>query len=239
MRHARLALLSAIVFVFVLGAVALRSSVAEIPEPPLELTSFDIDLDNDPLADLLIAADASPFVHDDFDRPDRPGLGKRNDGVRWTDLGNWRVADGSARLAAVTSPDEPYLAITQGPAGERMVKVEMATMGGGAGLVFAYRDASDYWAVVATPAFASWQVWRVVDGEAAVVASLRLATIADGTEVAVHITDTSLEVFLDSRSYARLATSVDADATLAGLIALRPSDAAWDAFAIATPAPAR
>jgi len=135
---------------------------------------------------------------DTFDRSDDPASLGTIAGVRpgWrAAAGNWGVAGGQARVSGPVSGRN--LAVLPAGGEVEAVQVRVARVVNGAGLVFAYRSPLDYWAVVASPVYATWAVLQVADGRERVVADTGLSPLADGTAVAVSIDAGTVDVAVD------------------------------------------
>lgn len=136
---------------------------------------------------------------DAFHRPaDAVALGSFPGGPPWQAAkGTWGIANEQAYVAAPSgATDLAVLAFDQVPAG---VQVRVATVTSNAGLVFRYRDPTDYWAVVAIPYYGTWGIVRVVGGRHSVLANTSLAPVGDGTIVAVHLSGATIEVAVDGQ----------------------------------------
>jgi len=99
---------------------------------------------------------------------------------------------GTARLVQPSLGSDPALVVT-GAAANGFVQITMATVTNQSGLVFRLRNASNYWAIVAAPPFATWNVIRVVDGETETIGNVGLAPVIDRTVIALWLGHESVE----------------------------------------------
>jgi len=70
---------------------------------------------------------------------------------------------------------------TVGPKHFGSMKVSFAHVTTGSGIVFRYRDARDYWSVVAAREFGTWNIEKTVLGETTFVANTGNNLVSDGT----------------------------------------------------------
>lgn len=149
----------------------------------------------------------SPAVLSDmFDRPDvAGGLGSLPSGPPWQVLaGTWGIANQQAYLSAPTA-DQGVAVVTIGrPVASAQIRV--ADVVAGAGLVFAYADPADYWALRAVPSYGTWNVVQVVGGTSRDMGNLGLVPIAGGTMVSATVTGDQVVIAIDGQ-VARTVTS--------------------------------
>lgn len=135
---------------------------------------------------------------DSFAGPSDPAsLGRLATGTPWRAVsGTWGSGGGQAYVSrpATAGPDIAVVGAATTGAG---VQVRLAHVAPGAGLVFGYRDPANYWYVAAVPAYASWEVVKVVGGSPHPVANTWLSPVSDGTTVAVSTAGHSIEIALD------------------------------------------
>lgn len=215
-------------------AFAVRSSLDPLPEPLLEVTDTTSEVRAAPTLDLFLELRYDPVILDEFSRASE-GLGTTDTGQQWVDSGDWATTGSTATLQNRQSLG-PSIALVEGPPGERLVGGQFDQISGGAGLVYGYLDIENYWAVVATPQFALWQIWQVSDGVASLVGRIGPPVdVAAGTEIALHIRNDSVDYYIDGRQLLTLNHSINPQATAVGMIALRegPFTASWDRFAVA------
>lgn len=120
---------------------------------------------------------------DSFDRPDDPSaLGVVPGGSPWQAvIGTWGVANQQAYLSA--PPGASGVAVVTASGTVSTAQVRVADVVAGAGLVFAYRDRSDYWVIEAEPSYGTWNVVHVTGGGAHGMGNVGLAPTAAGTVV--------------------------------------------------------
>lgn len=169
-------------------------------------------------ADAGRATPVAPPRLDTFDRPDDSSrLGGTVGAARWrTPAGTWGTRGRKAvvdQLGAGRS-----LAVVDGERSDGIVQVQVDEVGTGAGLVFRYRDPTNYWAVEAVPNYATWTVVKVVGGVSRVMADSGPTGTAAGTVVNVRMEGDRIDVVVGSQSI----TVVDGtfrDATMVGMTA--------------------
>lgn len=175
---------------------------------------------------------------DSFERPnDAQSLGSIPNGPMWfADAGIWGISNGQAY---VSGPDDGrnHAVIDLGEQ-DGAVRAQLNRVVNGAGLVFRYQSPFDYWAVVAVPAYATWAIVQVVDGEELVVDNTGLSPIADGTAVAVRMEGDSIDIAFNGRVAATIGVADPSEATRAGLTAqaipgIDAAAARFDDFAVA------
>lgn len=175
-----------------------------------------------------------PIVIDTFDRPDDPdSLGDAGEGGTWEPVaGTWGVRDDAATTSG-GSGDGPFLAVVPDGNGDGLTEVTMSVVEQGAGLVFRFLDASNYWSVTAEPGIGSWSVNRVIDGEAELVGEMPGPT-ADNTTVSVEQKGSILRFLLDGQEYLALTDGALADQLQGGLIASGSTtgEARWNRFLV-------
>lgn len=175
---------------------------------------------------------------DSFDRPDDPhSLGAMTGGgPAWrAGAGTWGVMGGEALVSRPTRA--PAVAVVDRGFTGGAVQVRASRVVAGSGLAFAYRGPGQYWAVVAVPAYATWNVVRVREGRQETVANTGLSPVADGTTVAVRTAGRAVDVVLDGRVATTLDDATFQDTPLAGMTAAgpEPSRARFDDFRVAPP----
>jgi len=169
---------------------------------------------------------------DAFDRPDRADdLGRLAGGTRWRAVtGVWGVQDEQAH---VTAPVEGRnMAIVGLGQGDGAVQVKVARMGQGAGVVFRYRDPTNYWYVAAAPGYASWAAVKVVDGHEQGMGTTGTSPVGDGTTVAVRFGGDTIDIALDGVVRTTINDGTLADAAGVGMAVSGPAaaDVRFDDF---------
>ncbi len=152
---------------------------------------------------------------------------------------NWRAAAGSwvvyaGRLAIDIPAAATSLIVTDSPSSTYTVKASIPTVALNAGLVFRYRDPSNYWAILAQvdPArpihdlivAGTWKIVRVVGGVATQVSSFGLlACCTNGTNLSVSTQPDGAMVFAkEGIAAARLHDTTLAQARGTGVVAGTP-----------------
>ncbi len=102
-------------------------------------------------------------VHDAFDRQNG-SLGTTETGQAWkVDGGSWAVQDREAVLTSRPTVDANIATVDIGRS-TGWVQVTATTMPDGVGAVFRYQDAQNYWRIVAVPGYATFNVFKVING---------------------------------------------------------------------------
>lgn len=171
---------------------------------------------------------------DAFDRDDSSStLGRTPAGARWlTPSGTWGVSAGQAYVAV---PAAGHDIAVVGPAPrDGAVQVRLSRVSPLAGLVFRYRDPSDYWAVVAAPDYATWAIVRVEGGQETVVGNSGFVSTGDGTTVGARVRGADVTVLVDGRPTTTLTTGPPGDTDQVGMVATgsEANQARFDDFAI-------
>jgi hypothetical protein len=159
------------------------------------------------------------------------GLGDADRGGEWTEVeGTWDRVEG--RAAATGDPEQVLIAILPGVGGDNgLSEVTLTTVRPGAGLVFRYLDADNFWSVTVAPDGGSWLVERVTEGSTAVVGEVGVVPV-DGATVTVVQNPFNLRIMIDGvEQYARVDSGIE-ERVQAGLILRGAGDrsARWDRF---------
>lgn len=178
---------------------------------------------------------------DPFDRDDSTSaLGSMPAGPSWQAAsGTWGIAGGEAFVSHPAPGDGPDLAVVRPPVADGTVQVRMARGARQAGLIFRYRNPSDYWALVAAPDYATWVVVRIAGGEQTVVANSGVASTGDGTTIGVRLRGGDVDVMIDGKVTTTVNTGAADGADMVGMVANGPDGAVarFDDFAITPAAP--
>jgi peptidoglycan/LPS O-acetylase OafA/YrhL len=176
-----------------------------------------------------------PLLSDTFDRADIEGsLQSAETGQPWSTVsGTWGIVD---EAASASGEADERLAVAALAGNDGLIEVTLTTIADGAGLVFRYIDADNYWAVTADTASQSWQVTQVVDGNETAAGQL-IAPTVDGTTVTVTLNDQTIRVLIEGVEYLRLLDPPPEVQVQAGMIASGPEapDARWDRFLVMVP----
>jgi hypothetical protein len=99
--------------------------------------------------------------------------------------GRWQTTDGQGSF--LSGPSGTQLAVLESSPRVEAAQVRLPSVGNGAGLVFAYQDPGDYWALTATPDYSTWSVVKVSHGAATGEGNLGLDSLADDSVLEVVI----------------------------------------------------
>jgi len=125
----------------------------------------------------------------------------------------WKVESGQFSLAsgvATAKPDagQPAIAVIDGQTRVESVSVVFAQVEQGCGLVFRYADSKNYWELIASTAYGTWSLNKVLDGEATQVTT---TGFSGGSTIEVVFVGATIQLWVDGL----LRTTVR-DATLSG-----------------------
>lgn len=173
-------------------------------------------------------------LFDSFDRPDDvASVRALPRGPVWSaPAGTWGIAGSQAYLSGPIAGRN--LAVVELSVPESTVQIQVPVVSDGAGLVFRYRDVTNYWAFVAVPAYATWAAVKVVDGREQAVATTGLSATANGTAIGVRQSGETIDLILDSRVVTTITDPELADATGVGLTA-RDATARLDGLRVEQP----
>ncbi|MCB1006696.1 MAG: hypothetical protein KDB35_21115 [Acidimicrobiales bacterium] len=174
---------------------------------------------------------------DQFDRPDSATtMGDFAPSRPWSaDAGTWGIDNGEAYLVRSGEfRNHSVVGLGQGDGG---AQVRLDKVVNGAGLVFRYVGPYNYWAVVAVPDVATWNVVKVVDGDQEVVGNTGQSPTADGTTVGVRMRGDTIDVIINGRVRKTIVDDFQAEAGKVGLTARGPDsgDARFDDFVAGLP----
>ena len=181
-------------------------------------------------------ADTAGAVRDSFRRPNDPlHLGTTDNGKAWRVRGTWGVLDHAAYLSA---PAGENFAVVRMGSRDGTVRVTLATLAGGCGVLFRYRDPQNYLELVPIPRLRIWSLDEVSAGKRRVLTTRPSPSMKDGTAVSVHVSGTIAKVAIDGRALGSLPIPDQQSATAVGLVAYGPNvlRARWKDF-VATPEP--
>ncbi len=185
---------------------------------------------------MLWSADATRGTRpDDFSRADSVvEIGPVARAGRWDSLsGVWGIENGAAYL--VKPRKAASLAVYPAHSRDGRVSAALASAADGAGIAFRVRDARNLWAIVATSAYATWNIVRYHDGVPEFVANTGLTSTSGEHTVAVQFEGNRITVFIDGIELKRVTSQALRDAGGVGLVATHPDSRAarWSSFAFA------
>ena len=146
-------------------------------------------------------------------------------------IGSWAAERGVARVVSPASEGGvPALVIAGTQTADGLVQVTMSQVTNGSGLAFRLKTAANYWALVAAPPFATWNLVKVVEGEAETVGNVGVAPVAAGTTIGVMLDGDDIRVMIDGRVRLTLSDRTHNDGTWIGLVAQGGpvTEARWD-----------
>jgi len=138
---------------------------------------------------------------------------------------SWRVERGafSARggsLTGVPSGPGPAVATVDVGSPPRTISATYVHVSGGSGLVFRYKDAQNYWAVVATPEYGTWNVNKIVGGRPTFVANTGNNLDSDSGGIGVVLAANTISVLVDGKPSMRVDDRTGVTATRFGLLSV-------------------
>ncbi len=174
---------------------------------------------------------------DQFDRADSDTtLGDFAPGRPWSpETGTWGIdADEAYLVRGGEFRNHAVIGLGQGDGGAQVRLDKVVT---NSGLVFRYVGPYNYWAVVAVPDVATWNVIKVVDGDQEVVGNTGQSPTADGTTVGVRLRGDTIEVIINGRIRKTIVDDFQVDAGKVGITARGPdsTDARFDDFVAGLP----
>jgi hypothetical protein len=105
-------------------------------------------------------------------------------GRTWTAVrGDWTIAADQITVQRDRAIQDAL--VTSGLPGDLTVQVKVAIVAPGAGIVFRYADLSNHWTLGAAPHYGTWNVTKTVGGVTTKVANTGLASVQNGTDLAV------------------------------------------------------
>jgi hypothetical protein len=124
--------------------------------------------------------------------------------------GDWTVEDGSAQLG---TQDGQAFATVDTSSPEADLRVRFDTAAGGAGVVFRFADARNFWSVWAAEAYGAWVVYRSVDGRSEQVAQAPWSLTPGPANVEIRMDGRTIRVLIDDRQVAALIDRAGAEAS--------------------------
>ncbi len=161
---------------------------------------------------------------DDFNRANGPV------GADWVTLGTWEVVDEQLRL---TEPLDgaSQVSVRDMGASDGTVSAIARTPSGGQMLVFRYADPKNHWRIGPVRSYATWGVFKVVDGKSRLVENTGLSSTSENTTIRVEMDGPSIEIVIDGKSRVTIEDPAHQDATIAGFLATAGGvRGAWDDF---------
>jgi len=188
--------------------------------------------------DNTTSSSAPTTVVDNFARGDSDSaLGASDSGAAWrAQTGVWGVKGHAARVVK-SAGTKPSIATVDLGASDGLVRVTEAVVENGAGIVFRYRDASNYWSVQASPHFATWVLVKVINGKAKQVANSGFSATRSGSSVNVQLQGPRIQLFVNGILLKTVEDSALNGATKVGLFASGPAatSARFTSFLAAPP----
>ena len=181
---------------------------------------------------------AEKDITDAFTGTSAAGLGTADTGQLWeTPTGTWGKADGHAYLVDPNKEGgNRSMAVIDLKSGNGSVTVTAAKMTPSWGLVFRYKGPFNYWMLVASPKFGTYNLVKVEDGKATSVGNSGLTKQDAGTVVGVTFQGDQVAIVVDGVQAAAFTDGAFATATKVGLVAADQTakDAQWSAFSAKT-----
>jgi len=188
--------------------------------------------------DNTTSSSAPTTVVDNFARGDSDSaLGASDSGAAWrAQTGVWGVKGHAARVVK-SAGTKPSSATVDLGTSDGLVRVTEAVVENGAGIVFRYRDANNYWSVQASPHFATWVLVKVINGKAKQVANSGFSATRNGASVNVQLQGPRIQLFVNGILLKTVEDSALNGATKVGLFASGPAatSARFTSFLAAPP----
>jgi hypothetical protein len=178
-------------------------------------------------------ANGTNFV-DNFDRAySATSLGTGPGRVQWHAVnGVWGIQD---HTGVVSRPSPRWsIAVVDGRVADQRVSTTVANVVPGQGLAFRVEDENNFFALVALPKYATWNLYRVQHGQAASITNTGLSAAKGRVSIAIVVKGDTISLFIDGSLAARITTSALAGATQAGLVQFGTNGgfAQWTNFSI-------
>jgi len=150
---------------------------------------------------------------------DRPTLA----GARLGQVLTWRVDGGTFAVQAgsangVASGQTPAFATVAFRPGLRVFSTNYIHVESGSGIAFRYADANNYWSVVASQQFGTWNISKTVQGQTSFVANTGNNLYQNDTEVGLQFAGNEVTVVIDGKPSMRIADTTLAHASRVGLL---------------------
>lgn len=150
------------------------------------------------------------------------GAGRTDNGRPWRIVsGDWQIRKGEL---AVSAPEKAGASIVVADVGSPnfSIRVEVAKVVSGAGLVFRYAGPNNFWSLTAAPKSATWTLTKYSQGQASVPIKLGTAHVRDGTTITVNASGGQITIYVDDVEIKTINDEASKDATQLGLIASGP-----------------
>jgi hypothetical protein len=158
-------------------------------------------------------------IYDRFDRSDvKNDIGKAETGQTWQTGGSkWSIEGNTARMET-TDPPHGITAVINLGSPDGRVQVTIPTMDNGAGLVFRYQNAFNYWQVTAAPKFATWSIRKIVAGQSLPVGNSGLSAAGDGTTIAATFSADRISIQVNGKDVFSVIDTDLEDASFVGMV---------------------
>ncbi len=168
---------------------------------------------------------------DDFERAASAGLGQAS-GQEWEAVsGSFAIADGAAVLQTPNEVGPRSITLVDVGATNGRIVATVGRATSSWGIAFRYADPFNYWYLQAAPDYAVLNVVRVIAGEPQVIGPTNLVGLREGTDVAVVLRGSDVEVQVDGTTVFFLTNNHALGAHKAGLLALGDVDGtSWAEF---------
>ena len=179
----------------------------------------------------VVGSDAP--LADGFDRAPGDALGSAPAGQRWkTESGLWGIR---AKEAVLRSPPsaEPSVATVDVGRSQGWIQVTGTTVPDGFGAVFRYQDAKNYWRIVAVPGYATFNVFKVINGVDTRVGGTGLTNYANDVTIGIRLRKDEMTFFIDGFETVTMRSTELQRAHRGGLVvaSLKGKDARFAGFA--------
>lgn len=173
------------------------------------------------------------LVYDTFDRLDNAAsLGRTATGQPWAVVGvPWAIQGGQASVAKADQSKRTVAVVDLGFS-DGSVQVAMSKVVAGSGIVFRYRDASNYWAVTAAPRYGTWNLQKAVDGTVTTLGNVGLVGANDGTTIRVTFDRSHITIEVNGIEERSFNDADLVDETQVGMVGIADTSLAarWDNF---------
>ncbi len=198
------------------------------PEPEATTARFA-----DFAADQVNVVGPDAPLADAFDRTAADALGATPTGQQWkTDSGSWGIRAKEAVLRSRPAA-APSVATVDVGRSQGWIQVTASTVPDGVGAVFRYQDSRNYWRVVAVPGYATFNVFKVINGVEKEVGGTGLTNYANDVTIGVRLRKDEMTFFIDGFETVTMRSTELQRAHRAGLVvaSAKGNDARFAGFA--------
>lgn len=189
--------------------------------------------------DVLSTRDSTAIVTDTFTRSNTSSphsLGTATSGQSWSNIvGTWGISGNQAYLA--TSGGTWNFATITGGVSDGFIQFTVdGTPADSMGMVFRYKDTSNFWVIARSAFYGTWGLYRIQNGVSTFIGNTALTPTGAGTTIRVEFEGSVIRVFADACLRLVVNDATYATATGVGLYADNTvgTTARWDNVLVGT-----